>query len=209
MRRIDISMPLHPGMAAFPGDPEFRSTPQHAIARGDAYNVSALAFGSHAGTHLDPPRHFLPDGATTDALDLDVFNGPCDVVDVDPSHGEVGPDDVARAPAGAERVLFRTANSARWAHGGAFFGDYVALTPAAAAAAAEHRLRLVGIDALSVERDTTGAFPVHHLLLGRGILILEGVCLAAAPPGRYELVCLPLRLAGGDGGPARAILIAP
>ncbi|EQD67192.1 putative cyclase [mine drainage metagenome] len=209
MRRVDISMPLYPGMAAFPGDPEFRSVPSHSIARGDAYNVSALAFGSHAGTHLDPPRHFLPDGATTDALDLAAFNGPCEVVDVDPTRAEVGPDDVRRAAPDAERVLFRTANSARWAASGAFFNDYVGLTPAAADAAVARRFRLVGIDALSVERDPTGTFPVHHRLLGRGTLILEGLRLAEAPPGRYELVCLPLRIEGGDGGPSRAVLLAP
>ncbi len=209
MRRIDISMPLRSGMASFPGDPEFRATPQHSIARGDAYNVSTLEFGSHAGTHLDPPRHFLPDGAPTDALDPEAFNGPCEVVEVDPAQREVGPVDIARAAPGAERVLFRTSNSTRWARSGAFFGEYVALTPAAADAAVARRLRLVGIDALSVERDTTGTFPVHHRLLGRGVLILEGLELSEAPAGRYELVCLPLRIEGGDGGPARAFLLAP
>jgi arylformamidase len=209
MRRIDISMPLRPGMAAFPGDPEFRSVPHRSLARGDAYNVSALSFGSHAGTHLDPPRHFIADGLPTDRLDPEDFNGPCVVVGVDAGRTEVGPREVAQVPAGAQRILFRTSNSERWRASGNFFPDYVALTAGAADALVARHVRLVGIDSLSVEVDTTGAFPVHHRLLGNGCLILEGIELADAPPGPYELVCLPLRLQNGDGGPARVMLLAP
>jgi arylformamidase len=209
VRRIDISMHLRAGMAAFPGDPEFRSTPHRSLAHGDPYNISALAFGSHAGTHLDPPRHFIPDGTPTDRLDLEDFNGPCVVHSVDPTRTSVGPEEVARIPAGTLRVLFRTANSDRWRRSGEFFPDYVGLTPEAAEALVARRVRLVGIDSLSIESDTTGAFPVHHRLLGSGVLILEGLELADAPPGPYELVCLPLRLLNGDGGPARAVLLQP
>ncbi len=209
MRRIDISMHLRAGMAAFPGDPEFRSVPHRSLDRGDPYNVSALAFGSHAGTHLDPPRHFFAEGTPTDRLDLEAFNGPCVVVGVDAGQKEVGPADVARVPPDARRVLFRTANSERWRSSGEFFSDYVALTPGAADALVERHVRLVGIDSLSVEADATGKFPVHHRLLGAGVLILEGLELADAPPGPYELVCLPLRLHNGDGGPARAVLLPP
>lgn len=209
MRRIDISMHLRPGMAAFPGDPPFRSVPHRSLARGDAYNVSELSLGSHAGTHLDPPRHFFADGLTTDRLDLEAFNGPCVVSTVEPGQKEVGPREVARLPPGTRRVLFRTANSDRWRRSGEFFPDYVALNTAAADALIASQVRLVGIDSLSVESDTTGEFPVHHTLLGHGVLILEGIELADAPPGTYELVCLPLRLQDGDGGPARAVLLAP
>lgn len=208
MRWIDVSMPLSVGMAAFPGDPEFRSVPQHSIARGDAYNVSALALGSHAGTHLDPPRHFLPDGVPTDRLDPVAFNGPCAVVGVEDGRTRVTAEDVERIPAGVERAVFRTSNSARWAHRPGFFPQYVALDPEAAEAVVARRLRLVGIDALSIELDVTGTFPVHHRLLGAGTLILEGLLLADALPGLYELRCLPLRLHDGDGGPARAFLLA-
>lgn len=208
MRRIDISMHLRAGMPAFPGDPEFRSVPHRSLDRGDPYNLSALAFGSHAGTHLDPPRHFFADGLPIDRLDLEDFNGPCEVVSVNPARNEVGAEDVARVPPSTRRVLFRTANSDRWRVSGAFFPDYAALTPAAAEALVARQVRLVGIDSLSVELDPTGRFPVHHLLLGNGVLILEGLELADAPPGAYELVCLPLRLQNGDGGPARAVLLA-
>ncbi|MGP8071851.1 MAG: cyclase family protein [Thermoplasmata archaeon] len=209
MRRIDISMPLRAGMAAFPGDPPFGSAPTHSLDAGDAYNVSALAFGSHAGTHVDPPRHFLEEGLSIDRIDLGALNGPCVVVGVDPRHTVVGPAEVAGVPEGTERVLFRTSNSARWRVSGAFFPDYVALTVAAADALIARKVRLVGIDSLSVELDPLGKFPVHHRLLGYGTLILEGLELADAPPGPYELECLPLRLEDGDGGPARAVLLTP
>jgi arylformamidase len=209
MRRIDISMPLFPGMPSFPGDLAFGSTRLRSTARGDPYNISGLSFGSHAGTHVDPPVHFVPGGAATDELDLDVLNGPCRVVQVDPRALSVGADDVTRIPPDTARVLFRTANSPRWASSLSFFPDYVGLTPAAAGALIDRNVRLVGLDSLSIENDPSGAFPVHHALLGRGVLILEGLLLADASPGEYTLECLPLRLRGGDGGPARATLRAP
>ncbi len=207
MRRIDISMPLFPGMPSFPGDPEFRSTPLRSIEAGDPYRLSELSFGSHAGTHVDPPVHFIPGGPTVDELDLDILNGPCRVVQVDASATSVGSEEVARVPAGTTRVLFRTSNSERWASSLSFFPDCVGLTPAAARGLVERGVQLVGIDALSVENDPSGEFPVHRALLRRGTLILEGLLLATAPAGEYELECLPLRLQAGDGGPARAALV--
>jgi len=209
MRRIDISMPLFPEMPAFPGDPPFSVTSVRALVRGDPYNLSGVTLGSHTGTHVDPPGHFLFGGATVDRIDLEVLNGPCRVVDVGPDATSVGPSDVARVPSGTRRVLFRTANSARWARALAFFPDYVGLLPAAADALTERGIRLVGIDALSVENDPSEEYPVHQILLGRGTLILEGLLLAAAPAGDYRLECLPLLLRDGDGAPARATLVTP
>jgi arylformamidase len=209
MGALDVSMPLFRGMPAFPGDPVFTAEPSHAIARGDAYNVSALALGSHAGTHVDPPRHFLPDGATVDAIDLDALSGPCHVVDIPSDRGTIGAGEIARVPASAERILFRTANSERWARQLEFFPDYVALDASAAdELVGRGGVRLVGIDSLSIESDSTGRFPVHRALLGAGILILEGLLLNAASPGEHHLECLPLRVRDGDGGPARAVLRA-
>ncbi|MCI4357109.1 MAG: cyclase family protein [Thermoplasmata archaeon] len=206
-RPIDVSMAVHPGMPSFPGDPAVVTAPVHRIDRGDPYNLSLWTFGSHTGTHVDPPLHFLPGGLATDALDLGVLNGPCQVVDVEPGTRAIGPAEVAKIPTRTTRVLFRTANSSRWAAGSAFFDDFVALSPSGAVALASTAVRLVGIDALSIESDPTGKFPVHHALLGRGVLILEGLQLAGAPAGSYELRCLPLRLAGGDGAPCRAVLL--
>jgi arylformamidase len=209
VRRIDISMPLRPGMAAFPGDPAFSASPTHSLAHGDAYNISLLGFGSHAGTHVDPPRHFLADGVGIDRIDLGALNGPCYVLRVSPGRSSIGTADVAALPPGTDRVLFRTENSERWCTSDSFFEDYVALAPEGAEALLARGVRLVGIDSLSVEADTTGQFPVHHALLGHGTLILEGLLLADVEPGAYELECLPLRIENGDGGPARAVLRAP
>jgi arylformamidase len=209
MRTIDISMPIAVGMPTFPGDPSVTVQPVRQIGRGDPYNLSVWTFGSHAGTHVDPPLHFVPGGTPADQLDLTVLNGPCVVVDVDPGRAVVGPDEVARVPVGATRVLFRTANSARWGRSNAYFDEFVALTPEAAGTLLDRGVTLVGIDALSIESDPSETYPVHHALLAAGSLILEGLRLEPVPAGPYELRCLPLRLVGGDGAPCRAVLVAP
>lgn len=210
MTRIyDITAEIHPGMPSFPGDPPISIRPTHQLAKGDAYNLSEMSMGTHAGTHIDPPRHFLPGGITADHVSLEALNGPCRVVHVPDPHHEVSTGDLKGVLHGVERVLFRTHNSARWAKGEGFFPDYVALAPETAEYLASARLRLVGIDSQSIERDPTDQYPVHHTLLESGCLILEGLRLADVPAGEYELRCLPLRIRDGDGAPCRAVLIAP
>ncbi len=209
LRRFDVSMPLFAGMPVFPGDMPFATRPVSSVQRGDPYSLSALTFGSHAGTHVDPPSHFIPGGATVDELDLELLNGPCLVVAVAPDATAIGPEEVAGVPSGTRRVLFRTANSARWARTLEFFPDYVAVTAPGAKALYDRGTRLVGVDALSVESDPTHRFPVHHFWLGAGALILEGLLLAEVPAGEYRLDCLPLKIRGGDGGPARVTLTTP
>jgi arylformamidase len=202
-------MPLFEGMPSFPNDPAFAVRSLRSRARGDPYDLSGLSLGSHAGTHIDPPSHFVPGGAAVDRLDLDVLNGPCRVVQVSISEPIVGAAEVRAIPEGTERVLFRTRNSERWARSLTFFSDYVGLGLAAAEALIERRVRLVGIDSLSIENDPTEAYPVHHLLLRRGTVILEGLLLSEVPAGEFRLECLPLRVRDGDGGPARAVLVTP
>lgn len=209
MRRIDVSMPLADGTPAFPGDPVFRSRRVRTLGHGSAYNLSLVELGTHTGTHVDPPLHFFDGGAGVDRLDLHQLNGPCEVVDVPTGARIVGPSELVGIPAGTERVLLRTANSPRWAERLEFFPEYVALGLDGARHLRELGVRLIGIDALSIEADPTGTFPVHRDLLGHGVAIVEGLLLADAPPGPAELVCLPLRLVGGDGGPARAVLVRP
>ncbi|MCI4353139.1 MAG: cyclase family protein [Thermoplasmata archaeon] len=208
-RTYDITADLHPGMAAFPGDPPITVRPTHSFAKGDPYNLSELSMGTHAGTHIDPPRHFLPNGLTADRIDLEAINGPCRVVHIPDSHREVSTGDLKGLLHGVSRVLFRTQNSVHWARDEGFFPDYVGLAPETAEYLAAATFRLVGIDSQSIERDPTGQYPVHHTLLGSGCLILEGLRLAEVPPGEYELRCLPLKLRDGDGAPCRAILVAP
>jgi arylformamidase len=205
----DISAEIYPGMPSFPGDPPVTVRPTHLLSKGDPYNLSELGLGSHAGTHIDPPRHFLANGLTADRIDLDAANGPCRVVHVPDSHREVSTGDLKGLLHGVSRVLFRTQNSARWARSDAFFPEYVALAPETAEYLAAANLRLVGIDSQSIERDTTNQYPVHHTLLESGCLILEGLRLAEVPAGEYELRCLPLKLRNGDGAPCRALLVAP
>jgi arylformamidase len=127
MRTIDITMPIQEGMASFPGDPPVRIRKERSIGRGDPYELSVLSMGSHVGTHLDPPSHFVPGGASVDQLDLGILNGPCRVIEIPEGVDEVRRVDVGRVPEGEPRILLRTRNSERWKAGGAYFGDYVAL----------------------------------------------------------------------------------
>ena len=206
MRAIDVSMPLFEGMPAFPGDPPFASEAVLRTEQGGPYNLSRLSLGSHAGTHVDPPSHFVAGGVSADRLDLETLNGPCVVLEVGAQGRAVLLGDLDRIPQGTPRVLLRTSNSARWARRLEFFDDFVALDPDGALRLVERGVRLVGIDALSIETDMSGRFPVHRELLGRGVVILEGLLLHGVAPGPYDLACLPLAVRDGDGGPARAIL---
>lgn len=192
---IDISLSIDAGMAVWPGDPPVRVEPVSRVEAGDIAAVSRLALGTHTGTHVDPPAHFLAGGATVDELPLDVLVGPAVVADLTGG----GPVDAARLaaldlPEGTVRILLKTS-----AAGGL-------VTPDGAAWLVERGLQLVGVDTLSIEPPSEH-YPVHRLLLGAGVIIVEGLDLTAAAPGRYQLACLPLRIAGGDGAPARAVLL--
>ena len=192
---IDISLSIDAGMAVWPGDPPVLVEPVSRVEAGDIAAVSRLALGTHTGTHVDPPAHFLAGGATVDELPLDVLVGPAVVADLTGG----GPVDSARLaaldlPEGTVRVLLKTS-----AAGGL-------VTPDGAAWLVERGLQLVGVDTLSIEPPSDD-YPVHRLLLGASVIIVEGLDLSAAAPGRYQLACLPLRIAGGDGAPARAVLL--
>ncbi|MCI4336544.1 MAG: cyclase family protein [Thermoplasmata archaeon] len=201
----DISIPIRRDMATFPGDPPVRIEPLRDLARGDPYRLCALAMGTHSGTHVDAPRHFLESAPGVDVLDPEALLGPCSVVEVPPSQRLIGESDLP-VDRGARRLLFRTSNSRRWAEGAPYFPDYVALSAAAARELVRRGVQLVGIDSLSIENDQTGQYPVHRTLLQAGAVVLEGLRLAGISPGEYELVCLPLRIESGDGAPARALL---
>ncbi len=202
----DISLPIVPGLVGWPGDPPVRIERHGGIDHPDACVTSTLHLGSHCGTHVDAPAHFLP-GTTVDRLPLEVLLGPVQVLDCR-GRGAIDVDDLDANPiqTGITRLLLRSDNSERWCdpqH--AFATDFVALTPDAAATLVAAGIRLVGIDYLSIGRMHDGA-PTHRLLLGAGIVILEGLDLREVDPGVYELACLPLKLADGDGAPCRAVL---
>lgn len=197
MRIVDISMSLGPETPVYPGDPTIILERVSEAEGGDSYALSRLTLGSHAGTHVDPPAHFIPDAATADTIPLDACIGPCLVLDVSMGNGPMQAPAVEAVPVGTERLLLKT--------GGPAIGGR-ALSEAAARALVRRGLRLVGIDALSVApADAPGG--VHRILLAAGIVILEGLDLTAAPAGMATLLCLSLKLMAGDGAPARAVLL--
>lgn len=202
---IDVSLPLRDGMIVYEGDPEVRFERVLEIARGDAANVSRVELGTHTGTHVDPPLHFADDGGGAELLPLDVLIGPAVVADARGAPGDIDAAALAalEVPAGTERLLLRTRNEGLWER--PFTRDYVGVGEDAAHELVAMGVRLVGIDYLSIAPSGEPA-PTHRALLGAGVVVVEGLDLRAAPPGRYELVCLPLRIAGGDGAPARALL---
>ena len=204
-RFLDVSVPLAPGMPTYPGNPEFELQPLKRIADGASSNVSRMVLGTHTGTHVDAPRHFFDDGADADSLDLNMLIGRARVVDL-PRRGGITADDLASAGLREDlRVLLKTPNSAMWT-GGEFRQDYTHLTESGARYLADQGVKLVGVDYLSVEAFKKPGAPAHRTLLSQGVTILEGLNLSDAEPGMYELYCLPLRVAGGDGAPARVVL---
>jgi arylformamidase len=198
---------LDSDLPTWPGSPGIATTLRMSIGTGDDANVTQLSMDVHSGTHVDAPSHFLAGGKTVEELGLAPFIGPAVVVDTGPVR-EVTASVLAAAmiPEGTERLLLRTANSSQQDlyHTG-FDESYAALTLDGAEWLAARRFALVGIDYLSIQRysETTDA---HRVLLGTGTAILEGLSLAEIPPNAYELVCLPIRLVGVEGAPARAIL---
>jgi arylformamidase len=210
-RIVDVSLPIGPDLLTWPGDPGIRIDPAKRIDRGDSANVSELHLGSHTGTHVDPPVHFLPGERSIDELDLDVFFGPAVVADLGDAEA-IGSAELEALdlPDGTERLLCRTRNSELWTRLPAGFPeDYVAVTEDGARWLVDRGIWLVGVDFLSVEKSTGGHHPVHRTLLGGGTVIVEGLNLSQVEPGSYTLACFPLRITGGDGSPARAVLFEP
>jgi arylformamidase len=203
----DISLPIANGGVVYPGNPEISIASQQAISKGGSSNVSSLAFGSHTATHVDAPKHFFDDGAGVDTLALDILMGPAVLIDVGNEAMSVGEAELRRHElAKHKRVLIKTRNST-FNRGTEFIKDYTYLAPDGAAYLVSLGVQLVGVDYLSVEQFHSGHHQTHRTLLERGVIIVEGLDLSGPPAGPYELRCLPLRLAGLDGAPARAVLL--
>jgi arylformamidase len=208
----DISLPISESLVVWPGDPPVRITQPYHLDRGDAATVTRLDMGAHTGTHVDAPAHFIPGGSGVDELDLHVLVGPALVVHALEA-ALLSADVLDGLPIrpGSERVLFRTRNSDRWARGERGFArqlaeDFVAITEDGAHWLVERGVRLVGVDYLSVGPFNAPA-PTHRILLRAGIVLVESLNLSGVGPGVYRLVCLPLKITGSDGAPARAILM--
>jgi arylformamidase len=206
---IDVTLPVRTGMTHWPDDPPPRVERVLDLARGDACTLTHLDLSAHTGTHVDAPAHFVAGAATLDDLAADALVGPARVLAIADPH-RVTATELGRARLRrGERVLLRTANSARGILHAPFAADYVALDLGAARLLAARGVRAVGIDALSIGAPGGEGEEVHRVLFAAGIWVVEGLDLAAAPAGRIDLVCLPLRLAGAEGAPARVMVRPP
>jgi arylformamidase len=207
MKLIDVSVPLDPALPTYPGNTPFTLEALKRLARGDTSNVSTLHMSAHAGTHVDAPRHFFDDAPGAEALPLEMLVGRARVVDIRARKG-ITPDDFSGVDLSEDvRVLLRTHNSFMWGSPD-FRKDYAGLTEAGAKFLVERGVKVVGVDYLSVEVFKTPGAPAHHVLLGGGVIVIEGLNLRDVEPGTYDMLCLPLRIVGADGAPARVVLRA-
>lgn len=202
---IDISIPLTTGMVHYPGDPVVRIEREQDIARGDAATVSSVFMSAHSGTHVDAPLHFLAGGRPVDEVPFDAMTGKARVIEVRDDESIKAAEIEACGVERGEILLFKTRNSALWADR-SFNPGYVYLSTEAAALLVKKKVRTVGIDYLSVGGFERNEAEAHRLLLEASVCIIEGLDLSAARPGAYEFLCLPLRIAGGEAAPARAII---
>jgi arylformamidase len=206
---IDVTATLDPATTpVYEGDAPMRFEFLKAMRKGDALTLSAYSLGAHSGTHIDAPMHFVLGGASIDRVPLEPLIGPARVIDI--------PDDVQAIDAaelgrhdwrGAQRVLFRTRSSLRgWMASPTFHRDFAYIAPDAAQLLADSGVRLVGIDYISAEQFGAPAPRAHRILLGKGIPIVEGLALAGVRAGEYDLIVLPMKVAGHEGAPARAVM---
>jgi arylformamidase len=198
MKIIDVTRPLKKGMVIYPGD----IVPSFTQADHGLYIISDLHMSSHTGTHIDAPAHYLKSGDTIDTIPLSNLIGRCRVIDVSESDTLITAARLRRRLGGVTRILLKTGFSS----GETFIEEYPSLALDAACLMTDNRIECIGIDSLSIE-SYNGDGSVHRRLLGNGCIIIELLDLSGVPEGEYEMVALPLRLAGLDGSPARVILL--
>lgn len=209
MKIFDITVSINPKLPTWPGDPKVSIERFSKIEEGEDANVSRLDISVHTGTHVDAPFHFVDGGRTVDQLLLNDLIGPAQVVEL--------PEEVEKIDAvmvggagiipGTRRVLFKTQNSKLWSHTDEFQENFVAITADGAEELVKLGIRLVGVDYLSVA-PFDDPVPTHRILLSNQVIAIEGVNLTDVPAGHYELICLPMKLEGCDGAPARVVLIS-
>ena len=204
---IDISPEIHEGIAVFPGDTEFERHISLDMRRGDHLTLSSMSGTLHVGAHADAPSHYLRDGEDTASRSLDLYIGPCEVVDARAAGSRrIGPDDVDLNRSWSPRVLFRTEtfpDPSTWNE------PFASLSPELIDALHERGVRLVGIDTPSIDPADSKALEAHQAVAGHDMAILEGLVLLGIEPGSYELIAPPLKIRGGDAGPVRAVLRTP
>ncbi len=206
-RRIyDISLTFEPGMLVFEGDPPFAAHCSHLISRGDPFNLTALSFGSHTGTHIDAPRHFNDQGLAVDEVSLAHVFGPARVLEI-PGKEAIQAEDLRPFEIQRDEIILLKTRNSRFLQERQFRRDFSYLTLDAARHLADSGILTVGMDYLSLEKFGSQDFAVHHILLDNNITILEGLVLTDVPAGDYHLIALPLKIKEGNGSPVRAILV--
>ena len=203
---IDVSVTVRHGMPHWPDNPPIVMQRPMELLRGHACNLSHLAMGVHTGTHIDAPVHFIHQAAGVDEMPLAATMGPARVIEIADPRVITADELRGHSLQAGERVLFRTANSPRCWQADRFVEDFVYVSEQAAEHLAETRVRTVGVDYLSVGGYHADGAKIHRILLSAGIWIIEGLDLSAVRAGRYEMICLPVKLHGSDGAPARALL---
>jgi arylformamidase len=208
MVRVLPDMKLPPNLKPPPSNPPSSVYRIQDVNKGDPVTMARLELISHDGTHIDAPLHFIPGGTTIDAMPIETANGPCRVIEIkdekDITIKEIEPYNIKAG----ERILFKTKNSPHVYDVRQYTGPYVAITPATADYLVAKKIRIVGLDYLTIGHmdPPDDINKVHRAFLGNGIYILEAINLDGVPAGEYELMCLPLRIENGDAGPCRVIL---
>jgi arylformamidase len=206
MTWIDVTVPLRHHMVHWPKDPPVEISLEASMDAGDAANLTKIAMSAHTGTHMDAPKHFVRDGAGIDQMPLEAVMGPARVIEIRADIIDVAslePHEIQRG----ERLLFKTRNSSLcWSRFSCFLKDFVHVNEAAAKYLVSCGAQTVGVDYLSVGGYRRDGVETHQALLRAGVWVIEGLDLSAVQPGSYELLCLPLKIEGADGAPARALL---
>jgi arylformamidase len=205
MKLIDVSVPIDTSLATYPGNTPFTLEPIKRIAQGGSSNVSSLHMSAHTGTHVDAPRHFFDNGTGTEALPLEMLCGRTRVVEVTTRKSIEAADLSGIDLAEDVRLLLKSVNSRLWGSP-IFHPDYVGITESGARYLVDQGIKVVGVDYLSVEEFKKAGAPAHHILLGAGTIVIEGLNLRDVEPGIYDMMCLPLKIVGSDGAPARVVL---
>ena len=206
MAAYDVTVPLRAGMPVYPGEPGPELAYFKRIGEDSSANVSKVSLGSHCGTHIDAPHHFIDGRATVESLSVEAMLGPVHVVEhAGDSHITAADLEALNLPRGARRLLAKTRNGRFW-NDDEFHTDFIAFAPDAGRWLVDRGFVLVGIDYLSIEQFRSEKHEVHLALLDAGIVIVEGLDLRRVPPGRYNIACAPLKIVGAEGAPARVFL---
>jgi arylformamidase len=199
----DVSVVTRVGTPEWPGDTPFTCGWSARIADGSSVNLTTITSSPHVGTHADAPLHVRDGAPGAEALPVDAFVGEALVLEASGRPRDLGDDLLSRVPAGTERLLLKTGASVAT---GVFPADWPAIGAATAAALVGRGLRLLGVDAPSVDRRESRTLAVHHALFDGGACVLENLDLREVAEGRYRLVAAPARWAGVDAAPVRALL---